>query len=75
MRGMLADVNIQGHLRYLRRVLESLDLWSTLASLNLELATFPDLKLDPHLDDRPLWNYCQQEGWVLFTDNRNNDGP
>ncbi len=27
------------------------------------------------MDDRPLWNYCQEHRWVLFTENRNNDGP
>jgi hypothetical protein len=25
------------------------------------------------LDDRSLWNRCQQDGWVLFTDNRNQE--
>jgi hypothetical protein len=27
------------------------------------------------LDDRSVWNRCQQEGWVLLTENRNHDGP
>jgi hypothetical protein len=26
------------------------------------------------MDDRELWSYCQANGWVLFTDNRNRDG-
>ena len=38
-------------------------------------ATFPELGLDPAISDRSLWNYCQDEGWVLFTDDRNDDGP
>lgn len=75
MRGLLADVNLQGHLPYLRLLLERLDLWTVLAELNLALATFPDLSLPPDFDDRPLWNRCQQDGWVLFTENRNDDGP
>lgn len=73
MRGLLADVNIQGHLSYLRRLLEALDLWAVLVELHLDLATFPDLQLPRNLDDRSLWNRCQQEGWVLFTDNRNHE--
>src|SRR5258708_37309417 len=75
MIGLLADVNVQGHLTYLRLSLDSQGLISILADLDLRLATFPDLGLDRHMDDRSLWNYCQTEGWVLFTDDRNNDGP
>ena len=75
MRGLLADVNVQGHLLYLHQLLENLGLWPVLAELKLELVTFRDLKLPPRLDDRSLWNYCQDEGWVLFTENRNHDDP
>jgi hypothetical protein len=75
MRGLLADVNVQGHVLYLRRLLEVLDLWIVLADLKLELLTFRDLHLPRDLDDRSLWNCCQQDGWVLFTENRNDDGP
>lgn len=73
MRGLLADVNVQGHSLYLRRLLETLGLWSVLAELQLHLATFADLQLPRDLDDRSLWNLCQQEQWVLFTENRNED--
>jgi hypothetical protein len=75
MQGMLADVNVQGHLPYLRRLLENLHLWPILAELGIALVTFPDLGLDRGMDDRPLWNYCQEHRWVLFTENRNHDGP
>ena len=75
MRGLLADVNVQGHLPYLRHLLEALGLWIVLVELNLGLVTFRDLQLPLDLDDRRLWNRCQQDGWVLFTENRNNDGP
>ena len=75
MRGVLADVNVQGHMLYLRRLLEAVDLWSVLTQVSLELTTFADLRLSPHLDDRALWNFCQEQGWVLFTENRNRDGP
>jgi len=73
MRGLLADVNVQGHFPYLRRQLETLDLWTILVDLHLDFVTFPDLHLPPNLDDRTLWNRCQQDGWVLFTDNRNHE--
>ena len=75
MRGLLADVNVQGHLPYIRHLLKVLDLMPVLEDLRLVLATFPDLQLPRGLDDRSLWNRCQQDGWVLFTENRNRDGP
>ena len=42
--------------------------------VGLTLATFPDLSLDRESDDRAVWTFCQANGWVLFTDNRNNEG-
>jgi len=75
MLGLLADANVQGHLPYLQNLLEALELWSLLAQLNLRVAKFPDVKLAADVDDRSLWNFCQGNGWVLFTDNRNHDGP
>ncbi len=35
MHGLLADVNVQGHLPYLRRLLEALNLWPVIEALNL----------------------------------------
>jgi hypothetical protein len=75
VQGLLADVNVQGHLLYLHHLLEALGLWTVLGELNLRLVTFRDLQLAPDLDDRSLWNRCQQDGWVLFTENRNHDAP
>jgi hypothetical protein len=75
MRGVLADVNVQGHLLYLRHLLVALDLWTILVESRLALVTFSDLAFPRDLDDRELWNRCQQDGWVLFTENRNDDGP
>ena len=75
MRGLLADVNVQGHSAYLRQLLEVLDLWPVLAELGLTFATFADLALPRNLVDRSLWHRCQQDGWFLFTEDRNDDGP
>jgi hypothetical protein len=58
MRGLLADENLQGHMPYLRRLLQILDLWIVLSELKLDLVTFPDLTLSRGLDDRLLWNHC-----------------
>lgn len=75
MHGLLFDVNVQGHLEYLRRLLVALDLWSVIDALNLRLVTFRELQLARNIRDRPLWEHCQRDGWVLFTENRNHDGP
>jgi hypothetical protein len=71
MPGLLADVNVQGQLPYLRWLLDGQGLLELLTALDLVLATFPNLGLDRRIDDSALWNYCQENGWVLFTENRN----
>lgn len=74
MRGLLADSNVEGHQARIGELLARSGLWSVLAELGLEFATLDDVGLPPDIDDRTLWEYCQQENWVLFTDNRNDDG-
>ncbi len=74
MRGLLADVNVAGHLTYLQQRLAALSLWPLFEELNLELATFPVVGLPLDANDRTVWNFCQRERWVLFTENRNYDG-
>src|SRR5260370_9531356 len=71
--GLLADVNIQGHLEYIRHLLTKIRLMPLLDEMGLRLAKFPDLNLPQRLDDRSVWNFCQQQGWVRFTENRNHD--
>ena len=74
MRGMLADVNVQGYLGRIRAHLEQVGLWEVLIESQLRFASFPEVGLDLNADDRSIWNLCQAEGWVLFTDNRNHEG-
>jgi hypothetical protein len=73
MPGLLADINVQGHLEYLQRLIDGAGLLEMLRELDLRLVTFPDLGLDREIKDRQLWKYCQEYGWVLFTDNRNHE--
>ena len=75
MQGLLADVNVQGNLPHLEHLLTALNPRPDLDAMNLRLVTFNDLGIPSSIDDRPLWNLCQEQGWVLFTDNRNKDGP
>lgn len=73
MQGLLADINVQGHLAILQQRLTAQDLWKILEGLNLQLATFAEVHLARNINDRELWNFCQSEKWVLFTENRNHE--
>jgi hypothetical protein len=74
MKGILADTNIERHVRVLLTFLEGddwLELWE---SLGLVLHSFDSLNLPRTTKDRELWAFCQQQGIVLITANRNSDG-
>lgn len=73
MPGLLADVNVQGHLPYLVRLMQTQGLLDILTEMGITLVAFPDLGLDRGTDDRTLWQFCQDNDWVLFTDNRNHE--
>lgn len=74
VRGLLADANLTGHFRYLLRLLEKLDLAPVFAELSLQFLSIDEAGLPLDIDDRSLWRFCQQEGWVLYTANRNAAG-
>jgi hypothetical protein len=73
MKGMLADVNVQGHLNHLRHCLQAMDLWNMLDEVGIRFETLRDQGLASDLDDRSLWGFCQSNGWVLFTNDKNNN--
>lgn len=75
LHGMLADTNVQRHQQYVRALLEKQQLWPILTELRIEFLTFGEVGVSTDLDDRALWKLCQENGWLLFTDNRNRDGP
>lgn len=60
MRGLLADVNVQGHLPYLRRLMEEQGLMEILTEEGVSLVIFPDLGLDRGTDDRTLWRFVKR---------------
>jgi hypothetical protein len=72
--GILADVNVQGHVELLRLVWESAywrELWSALA---LPVRTFAEVGLANNVPDTLVWQLCQQRQLALITANRNNEG-
>lgn len=52
----------------------SIDLWDLLTETGLRFSTLAETGLSNSIDDGMLWTFCQEDGWVLFTDNRNAEG-
>ena len=72
---LLADVNIEGHVRRLVALMQT-DYWRELWDyLQLRLLTFGDVGLAPKDTDARVWETCQQEDLFLLTSNRKDDGP
>lgn len=75
MTGILADVNIQGHIDFLFDLLTS-HAWNEFwEALGIRYATFADVGLDTETADAEVWQACQDQGFVLVTSNRNKKGP
>ncbi|HJT35736.1 MAG TPA: hypothetical protein VJ783_27150 [Pirellulales bacterium] len=75
MTGVLADVNIEGHVDYLMALVRAApwkDLWD---ELDLVYATFGEVGLSAQATDAEIWQRCQDLGYVLITSNRNRDRP
>jgi hypothetical protein len=71
VKGIIADVNIQGHVDLLV-VLMQAEPWTLFWDhLRLRYVHFADVGLAPNALDSLVWGKCQQEELVLITDNRN----
>jgi hypothetical protein len=76
MRGLLADVNVQGQFETMVEQIWCSPEWAELwESLKLTVESFSSLQLDSDETDDVIWERCQEEGLILFTANRNHDGP
>ena len=71
MIGLLVDHNIERHGRLIWSQFATAD-WQ---AMNLSsFATLDQLGMDASASDREIWLFCQHEGFLLFTANRNMDG-
>lgn len=73
MTGILADVNIQGHVDLLMDLVRSdewIEFWQF---LELTYVRFGDVALADDASDADIWQLCQDQGYVLVTSNRNRD--
>jgi len=75
VKGILADVNIQGHVERLTSLMESEPWREFWEDLHLDYASFDDVGLPHDAPDADVWHLCQELGYVLITRNRNQDGP
>jgi hypothetical protein len=73
VKGILADINIQGHVDLLV-VLMQAEPWKLFWDhLNLQYVHFADVGLAPDALDSLVWETAQKEELVLITNNRNKD--
>jgi hypothetical protein len=73
VKGILADINIQGHVDLLV-VLMQAEPWNLFWDhLRLRYVHFADIGLAPDSLDSLVWETCQKEELVLITDNRNEE--
>ncbi len=71
MKGIVADVNIQGYVDLLV-VLMQAEPWKLFWDhLQLRYVHFAEIGLAPDSLDSLVWETCQRESLVLITDNRN----
>lgn len=75
MKGILADINVQGHLLRFVAIWQS-EYWREIwDGMNLTLHTLAEMGLDHDSPDTLVWQTCQDSQLVLLTANRNDDGP
>ncbi len=73
MPGLLADINVQGHVDLLRLVLESSEWAGLWAGLQTTMYTFAGVGLARDAPDAEVWRLCQERQLLLVTANRNRE--
>ena len=71
MRGLLADVNAEGHLNAIVAACQHAGWGEIWRELGVPVYDFVALGLNRDMPDEALWHLCQRRELVLFTGNRN----
>jgi hypothetical protein len=74
MPDLLADANIEGHVRALVRIIEFEFGDKALVSLSCRLLELNDVGLNRKSDDVSVWRKAQEIGAIIVTNNRNQKG-
>ena len=75
MNGLLADVNIEGHVDVLVQILRQPPYDEFWDWLRISSYRFVDFGLPANALDIDVWTICQRERLVLLTGNRNEEDP
>src|SRR5258708_3727502 len=75
VQAILADVNIQGQVELLVALMRAEPWREFWEELQIGYVTFAEAGLDRRARDAVIWQFCQQQEFVLVTNNRNDDGP
>jgi hypothetical protein len=75
VKGILADVNVQGPVEDLVREMQGAKWVEFWTHLGLALFHFEDLGLRQDATDLQIWRKCQENQLILITDNRNKTSP
>ncbi len=75
MKGLLADINIQGQVDRLVARMQAEPWKSFWDYLGVRYCHFADVGLVPSALDSVVWERCQADELVLITDNRNKSSP
>jgi hypothetical protein len=74
VKGILADVNIQGQVDHLVALMQA-EPWRLFwEHLRIPYLHFPDVGLALDAPDSLVWETCQDQNLILITDNRNRKG-
>jgi hypothetical protein len=71
---IIADHNIQGHLKVLVRIAQTGPWGEIWDEVGVEILSFDNLGLSAGASDADLWEACQRHEVVLITANRNKSG-
>jgi hypothetical protein len=75
MLGIISDHDIEGYFRALISIWEKEPWREIWKELGVTVESFASLGISPHINDADLWHACQARELVLFTANRNDEGP
>ena len=75
VKGILADINVRGHVDYLVQRMRAEPWTEFWQGLSLVVRHFEDEGLTETSTDFEVWQRCQAEQLILLTDNRNYESP
>ena len=71
---IMADHNVEGHLKVLLSVWMSSDWNEFWTETECQIESFENLEIPDNESDAVIWELCQERGILLITGNRNADG-